>query len=148
VVSFPLAFLFFSPFCSTCPHLILRDLILIIFGEACKSWSSQPSLYFIPRRSKYSPNHPVLEHPQSLFLPESNFDLLLSFSNIWNDLFPIFMSRFWLAFWWWDTNIYLVFSTFTSRPTSLLASIKTFAIIYIIDVISQWSLSRYSSLAD
>jgi hypothetical protein len=36
-----------------------------------------------------------------------------------NDLFAIFMSRFWPTFWWRDSNIYLVFSTFISRPTSL-----------------------------
>jgi hypothetical protein len=38
-----------------------------------------------------------------------------------NDLFAIFMSRYWPAFWWRDNNIYLVSSTFISRPTSLLA---------------------------
>jgi hypothetical protein len=30
-----------------------------------------------------------------------------------NDMFTIFISRFWSAFWSWDTNIYLVFSMFT-----------------------------------
>jgi hypothetical protein len=25
--------------------------------------------YFIPLRSKYSPQHPVLKHPQSVLLP-------------------------------------------------------------------------------
>jgi hypothetical protein len=44
--------------------------------------------------------------------------------HISNDQFPIFIPRFWPAFWSRDTNIYLFFSTFTSRPTSLLASIK------------------------
>jgi hypothetical protein len=34
------------------------------------------------------------------------------------------MSWLFLAFLWWDSNIYLVFSVFTFRPTSLLASIK------------------------
>jgi hypothetical protein len=47
-----------------------------------------------------------------------------------NDLFPIFISRFWPAFWSRDTNIYLVFSTFTCRPTSLLASI-TISVFYL-----------------
>jgi hypothetical protein len=41
-----------------------------------------------------------------------------------NNLFPIFISRFWPAFWSWDTNIYLVLSMSTPRPTSLLASIE------------------------
>jgi hypothetical protein len=34
------------------------------------------------------------------------------------------MSWFCPAFWWRDSNMYSVFSAFTSRPTSLLASIK------------------------
>jgi hypothetical protein len=36
-------------------------IILIMFGEEYK--------YFISLRSKYSPQHPVLKHPQSVFLP-------------------------------------------------------------------------------
>jgi hypothetical protein len=39
-------------------------------------------------------------------------------------LLAIFMPRFCPAFWWRDSNIYVDFSVFTSRPTSLLASIK------------------------
>jgi hypothetical protein len=39
------------------------------------------------------------------------------------DLSSIFMLWFCPAFWWWDSSIYLVFSAFTSRPTSLLAPI-------------------------
>jgi hypothetical protein len=27
------------------------------------------SYHFIPVRSKYSPQHPVLKHPQSMYLP-------------------------------------------------------------------------------
>jgi hypothetical protein len=30
---------------------------------------SPPSRHFISLRSKYSPQHPVLKHPQSMFLP-------------------------------------------------------------------------------
>jgi hypothetical protein len=41
-----------------------------------------------------------------------------------NYLFPIFMRRFSLAFWWRGGNKYLVLSTSISRPTSLLASVK------------------------
>jgi hypothetical protein len=36
-------------------------------------------------------------------------------------LLTMFMSWFSPAFWWGDSNIYLVFSVFTSRLTSLLA---------------------------
>jgi hypothetical protein len=28
------------------------------------------SYYFIPLRSKYSPQHPVLKHPQSMLFPQ------------------------------------------------------------------------------
>jgi hypothetical protein len=38
-------------------------------------------------------------------------------------LLPIFISWFCPAYWWWDSSIYLFFSVFISRPTSLLASI-------------------------
>jgi hypothetical protein len=54
-----------------------------------------------------------------------------------NDLFVIFMSRFRPTFWWRDSNIYLVFSTFISRPTSLLASIKVYGFLHAIYVLSQ-----------
>jgi hypothetical protein len=36
----------------------------------------------------------------------------------------VFMSWFCSAFWWRDSNIYLVFSVFTSRPTSLQRQLK------------------------
>jgi hypothetical protein len=49
-------------------------------------------------------------------------------SNIWtvncatfsNDLFASFMSWFCPALLWRDSNVYLVFSVFTCRPTSVL----------------------------
>jgi hypothetical protein len=40
------------------------------------------------------------------------------------DLLAIFMLWFCPAFWWRDSNIHSVFSVFTSRPISFLASIK------------------------
>jgi hypothetical protein len=62
--------------CTTCSiHLITLDLItLIIFGEAYKllgsfiMQSSPASRPLIPLRSKYSPQHPVLKHPQSILV--------------------------------------------------------------------------------
>jgi hypothetical protein len=48
-----------------CPsHATLIDRS-IIFGEGCKLWRSRTSYHF-RLRSKYSPQHPVLNHPQSM----------------------------------------------------------------------------------
>jgi hypothetical protein len=67
--------LLFSPMHTTCPiHLIFPYLIMqIIFHKEYKLWSSSQfspaSWNFLPVVSKYSPQHPVLKHPQSMFLP-------------------------------------------------------------------------------
>jgi hypothetical protein len=47
------------------------------------------------------------------------------------DPFTIFMLRFCPVFWLRVINIYLVFSGFASRPTSLLASVFFFIVIYV-----------------
>ena len=66
-----------SPIRATCPaQLILLDFITCtILGEEFKSFSSSlcnllHSRYLVPPRSKYSPQHQVLKHPQLPFLPQ------------------------------------------------------------------------------
>ena len=64
-----------SPIHATCSaHLILLNFITCtILGEEYKSFSSSLcSLlhYLVPSRSKYSPQHYVLKHPQLPFLPQ------------------------------------------------------------------------------
>jgi hypothetical protein len=60
------------------------------------------------------------------FLPQCNFDLLLSLSKfelsrIFKRFVTCFLLRFCSVFWWLDMNIYLVLCLFTSRPAFLLA---------------------------
>jgi hypothetical protein len=59
-------------------------------------------------------------------------------------LLVIFMSWFCPAFWWRDSNMYLVFSVITSRPASLLASIKESVFFFVISMLYP---SRFASSA-
>jgi hypothetical protein len=61
-----------------------------------------------------------------------------------NALLTIFMILFCPAFWWRD-NIYLDFSTFTSRQISLLASVQRFCAFYF--MVSLLSPSWFTSSA-
>jgi hypothetical protein len=54
------------------------------------------------------------------------------FSIFSKKLLTIFILLFDPAFWWWDSNIYLVFSVFTSRPISLLASVTVSVLSFMI----------------
>jgi len=61
---------------ATCPkHLIILDLIIqIIFGDKYRSlsfslYSFLQSPVILSLRPKYSPQHPMLKHPQPAFLP-------------------------------------------------------------------------------
>jgi hypothetical protein len=57
-------------------------------------------------------------NPLNFFLNQVLICYRATFSQ---HLLPILMSWFCPAFWWWDSSIYLVFTVFTSRWTSLLA---------------------------
>jgi hypothetical protein len=79
--SFPTKTLY-APFPSsihaTCPaHRILLDFITrIIIGEQYRSLSSSlcsflhSPCYLVPLRPEFSPQHPILKHPQPTFLPQ------------------------------------------------------------------------------
>ena len=76
---------------ATCPsHLILLDFITrTILGEEYKSFSysllnllHSPVTYLLPPKSKYSPQHRVLKHPQ--FFP--NYQSYCSFTFVYNIL--------------------------------------------------------------
>jgi hypothetical protein len=54
-----------SHMCHMPCHLILLDEVMKLLIMQ----SPSASCHFLPHRSKYSPQHPVLKHPQSMFLP-------------------------------------------------------------------------------
>jgi hypothetical protein len=65
------------PIRATCPaHLILLSFITrTILVEKYRSLRSSmcsflQSCYLVPLRPKYSPQHPILKHPQPTFLPQ------------------------------------------------------------------------------
>jgi hypothetical protein len=63
---------------ATCsaPFILLDLTVIIIFVEALQAMkllimqSSLASRHFLPLRSKYFPQHPVLKQPQSMLLPQ------------------------------------------------------------------------------
>jgi hypothetical protein len=49
----------------------------------------------------------------------------------------MFISWFWHAFWWRNSNIYLDFSTFISKPASLLASFNI-SVSFTVSMLPPW----------
>jgi hypothetical protein len=87
--------LIFCPMCATYPlHLILDLIVLIILGERVQVVEilimqfSLTSSAFISLRSKHSPQHPVLKHPQSMFLPECSKFSFIPIQNCRQKLCP------------------------------------------------------------
>ena len=76
-----------SPIHATCwAHLLLDLITRIIFGEKYRSQSSSlcsllHSQYQIPVRPKYHPQHPILVHAQSIFLPHCERPSLMPIQN-------------------------------------------------------------------
>jgi hypothetical protein len=76
----------------------------------------------------------LLEFDVHLFSSWSKFSFDTVIKKYWNcityskGLLTLFIYRFCPTFWWRDSDIYLLSSRFTCRPTSLLASIKVFVI--------------------
>jgi hypothetical protein len=66
---------------------------------------------------------------------------ILNRATFLKDPLAIFMS-FCRAFWWRDSIIYLVFSAFTSRPSSLLASMRVSVFFFMVSTLSP---SRFTS---
>jgi len=81
--------LLLSPIRATCPaHLILLDFITRKnLGEEYKSLSSSLCSFLrtlatlFPLRLKYSPQHPIIKHPQSTFLPQRERPLFTPIQN-------------------------------------------------------------------
>jgi hypothetical protein len=84
------------------------------------------------------------------FLLNTILIFLLSFPNdctmtrFQEICFVIFVSWFFPAFWLRDSNIYLVFSAFTSIPISSLASVHISVFIFMVSMLSP---SRFTSSA-
>ena len=88
---------------STCPsHVILIDLITqVIFGKENRSLRSSlctflhnPS-YLIPLRLKYSPQHPIVTHPQPTFLPQCDQPCFTPMQNNMQNAVYINLFVFW-----------------------------------------------------
>jgi hypothetical protein len=64
------------PIRATCPaHLLFSCITQTIVNAECRSLSSSlcsflQSRYLVPLRPKYSPQHPILKHPQPTFFPQ------------------------------------------------------------------------------
>jgi hypothetical protein len=75
--------------------------------------------------------------------PDQDAPKYLNCATFSKHLFHFFMSWFCPAFWWRHSNIYLDFCVFTSRPTSLLASIKVYKYNLTQDLLEKSKLAQH-----
>jgi hypothetical protein len=106
----------------------------LVWTDVCEepAWAGGCRLRrYVPQKRWYTQDlHGATSQKTAFFIVTTmktsnltNLDLFLSFLHIWSvPHLTVFISWFCPASWCWDSNIYLIFSVFTSRPTSLLAS--------------------------